>query len=71
MGLRGPSTQGAWENAPVATLLARAKLTERRVVRGGWYAKYHLSFTVERQTSTGSTFCQLAGIEWKAMGNLD
>ena len=45
--MRGPSTQGPREDAPVATMLARAKLTERRVVRGGWNVKYHLPFTVE------------------------
>lgn len=62
---------GPKEDASVANSRAGVKLTERRVVRGGWYAENHLPFTVERGTSRRSTFCQMAGIEWKAMGNLD
>ena len=43
----------------MASLLAREKLTERRVVFGGWL-RYHLPFALELQTSRRSPLCQLA-----------
>ena len=60
---------GPREDASIVTLWDREKLSERRVMKG-LYAKYHTAFAVERQASRRSHFCQLTGIEWKAMGNL-
>ena len=46
-GLRGSFHAGVGQDASVTGLLAREKLTERRVVRGGWRAEHHLPFAVK------------------------